>query len=859
MESPVVSVLILAVITFYTVPSCGQKIMASQNPLPVGSTVTLSTDANVSSGVWLFENDIIVFIILGIPTISDSWSSRVTFNSTTSSLTIRSLQLQDTGIYKLEALNTFSAELTLNVQEPISSVTLEVDKSSLVEFNDTAVLMCSVSNGSSLTYVWTIDDSVITPAEDVEFSDEGATLTLVDVIRQFEGEFKCIVSNLLGQVVSSPVDLTVSYGPSNPLMEITPMGSYHRTGSNITLSCSAESSHPAPIVWMVNDTYLENVGPQLQLEMVTKNDSGYYECLFHNTATMRFSSASAMIRVVKPIEAIHVKNQGGPAILDEDFTLLCEVTGSEVTAIHWWKDQKIISAFDSMVLDNDNKTLTLTPAQLSDKGDYQCLAFNEVSELVSSSYTVEINFGPTMPTITGPKIAFPGDNITLTCNATSHPPSSYAWFFNDTIVAVTSEYVLSPLTFNMSGMYTCMALNHITFKNITVHKTLTVVDPIHGVNIEMPDDPAIEGDVFMLTCDVTGPAEYVVWMKHELPLLGDDRMTFSTDNKTVTFNPIHRNDTGEYICIAFNAFIYRTSLPFMLKVAFGPDAPHIKAPYYGETGRQVDLECSAHSMPPSQYTWWYNGSEVAFTSVFRTKTLQLNMSGEYTCMAYNNVTGEDSTISHKLTVIEAIESLMITSDEEIPIDTKDFTLTCEVTGPYDSLYWRKNDVDLNMHSPEASNMSYYSEGNMLHFTPLTRDDDGIYECVATNKAASHVSKPYTLLGNYGPLSMSILTLDTTLTGPTVYMKCFADSRPECKFSWFFNTFNEPLMEGSLLKFSVTNETNGTYICMAKNPVTNITMFQFKNFTGHADGLHAQSKTALLMMGLLALFANVISI
>lgn len=81
-------------------------------------------------------------------------------------------------------------------------------------------------------------------------------------------------------------------------MMIMPMKSAYITGSNITLSCSAESSPQAMIQWMVDGVYINHFGPQLQLERVTKSNSGNYRCVFHNTVTGRFSSKSAMIKIV---------------------------------------------------------------------------------------------------------------------------------------------------------------------------------------------------------------------------------------------------------------------------------------------------------------------------------------------------------------------------------------------------------------------------------------------------------------------------------------------------------------------------------------------------------------------------------
>lgn len=83
----------------------------------------------------------------------------------------------------------------------------------------------------------------------------------------------------------------------------------------------------------------------------------------------------------------------------------------------------------------------------------------------------------------------------------------------------------------------------------------------------------------------------------------------------------------------------------------------------------------------------------------------------------------------------------------------------------------------------------------------------------------------------GPMWVKILAPDSAAIGVTMYMNCFADSHPDCEYSWFFDNLNQPLPGDSILKFLVTNESDGTYICRARNPVTNIVMYEPKVFTG----------------------------
>ena len=83
----------------------------------------------------------------------------------------------------------------------------------------------------------------------------------------------------------------------------------------------------------------------------------------------------------------------------------------------------------------------------------------------------------------------------------------------------------------------------------------------------------------------------------------------------------------------------------------GPEMPVTTGRALALTGQNVTLTCSASSQPPSTYTWWFNGSQVATGSVYESGPLTSHNNGEFTCMAFNNITNKNSTASQKLTVI----------------------------------------------------------------------------------------------------------------------------------------------------------------------------------------------------------------
>ncbi len=117
------------------------------------------------------------------------------------------VSLSDPGVF----IRAHNLQLVFSFfQVPISNVTLETNATNLVEFNDTAVLMCSVSSGTSLSYVWLNGSSEVTAGGRVQLSDGGANLTIVGVTRYDEGPFRCNVSNGISNEISVAVNLNIS-------------------------------------------------------------------------------------------------------------------------------------------------------------------------------------------------------------------------------------------------------------------------------------------------------------------------------------------------------------------------------------------------------------------------------------------------------------------------------------------------------------------------------------------------------------------------------------------------------------------------------------------------------------------------
>nr|XP_029535033.1 hemicentin-1-like isoform X2 [Oncorhynchus nerka] len=819
MEYPLVWVLILVLLNFTTDVS-GQVVVPSMNPLAVGSNVTLNLvpQSPINIGTWSYETTTIVLFYPGGSSVSKSYQGRISFNRSSAELSISSLQLNDSGRYTVQGMEpVLKAVVTLSVQEPISNVTLRANATNLVELNDTAMFTCSVSSGTSLSYRWLNGSSEVAASDRVRLGGGTSTLIIISVTRYDEGPFRCEVINGISNGTSQPIGLNVRYGPSNLTMMVVPEMTIghtaYKTGSDITLSCSAQSKPAESYKWRFNGMFLNEQSPQLSLQNTRENQTGSYACLAYNNVTLRYATMSTMIKVVEPISAVSLNRDGKPPILDQSFTLRCEVT-EPVDYIHWLMNGQLISLNNRTFFSTGNKTMVIIPIQFSDNGEYLCEAFNAVSNLTSMTYKLVVNFGPERPAITSPDIAMTGHNVTFNCSASSLPPSQFSWIFNGSQVAVGSVYETGPLTLANNGEYTCVAFNNVTGRNRTVSKMLIVVEPVTMAMVKAMGSQPILNQTFSLACETSGTIYSIHWMRNGWPLYADNRTDFSMNINTLTINSVQHSDNGDYKCFASNPLSNMTSRNYRLIVNYGPERPAVTSPDIAMTGHIVTFNCSASSQPPSQFSWIFNDSQVAVGSVYETGPLTLANNGEYTCVAFNNITGRNSTVSKMLTIIEPVTMAMVKVMGAQPVADYLFTLTCDTAGTIYSIHWMKYGWPLY-----ADNRTYFSmNNNTLTFNSVQDSDNGDYQCSASNPLSNMTSPEYRLIVNYGPERPVIMSPDIAMTGHIVTFNCSASSQPLSQFSWFFN--GSQVATGSVYETGpLTLACYGEYTCVAFNNIT----------------------------------------
>ncbi|XP_053737759.1 carcinoembryonic antigen-related cell adhesion molecule 1-like isoform X2 [Synchiropus splendidus] len=470
---------LLTIIGIVLVASKAGVLAAGSQDAAVGETVTfrvtLSPTQTPFTIDWRFTRgtDVVSSIISSLPTINKTnpeYEDRITLFRSTGSLELRNVSTNDSGTYRANILTTEGESIEdstdLQVHVLITGAKLTVSPEDLVEFNSSVTFNCSVASGSSLAFRWRNISSEISASDEVLITDGGAKLTILNVTRYDQGPYRCGVSNAVSKDISDPVTLSISYGPDEVDLQVSPSQEHFEEGSTIRLSCSSSSSPPAQLQWLVNDTLLPNTGPELLLTDATEAQSGGYSCQAYNNKTLRYrTSPSKAVTVLVKISAASLTASTNLLIEGMSVNLSCDAAGSIYSRL-WWKDGIALNPDDNMMLVDGNRTLSLKSVRRSDDGVYSCTQSNPLQN-IRMNYAMVVNFGPEQVTITGPDQVEVQSPFTLTCTAESTPAANFTWKHNGIMKGSSSVFTVKKAQLSNNGTYVCEAQNNVAGKTLT--------------------------------------------------------------------------------------------------------------------------------------------------------------------------------------------------------------------------------------------------------------------------------------------------------------------------------------------------------------------------------------------------------
>ncbi|KAG9329998.1 hypothetical protein JZ751_028289 [Albula glossodonta] len=192
---------------------------------------------------------------------------------------------------------------------------------------------------------------------------------------------------------------------------------------------------------------------------------------------------------VEKISGAEITSPSEPLIAgSSSANLSCQAAAGTSISRKWLKDDKPLSPSNRITFSDDNSTVSISPVESSDNGEYQCRLSNPVST-DTARHTLTVNYGPQDVVIngknTGSSTAEVSSTVTLKCSAVSLPPATFFWLVNGTKRAEKSTFTIEKVSRNDAGNYTCVASNDVTGLKVSAEHYLHVkeTEPSHSVSL----------------------------------------------------------------------------------------------------------------------------------------------------------------------------------------------------------------------------------------------------------------------------------------------------------------------------------------------------------------------------------------
>ncbi|XP_061452073.1 carcinoembryonic antigen-related cell adhesion molecule 1-like isoform X2 [Rhineura floridana] len=553
------------------------------------------------------------------------------------SLRITNLRANDSAIYTLSmegptGFKTRNASLT--VLGVVTNINIS-DPGKAIE-NNITVLNCT-SAGSDVSYSWLKGNQSLVVGGRISLSNNNQTLTFNTTSRNDSDSYSCHGYNTFSNDTVTYL-LNVLYGPDVPV--ISPSAHSYAEGSNLTLSCKADSNPAAQYTWALNETSEVGNTSQLLILNLLFNNTGNYTCKAFNSETNNHSSSpNQEIWVLAKVSNVIITGLSETNESESvSVTLNCTSSGSEVSYF-WFKGNQSLEDGGHVSLGSDNQSVIIYPVDRSDAGSYLCLGVNSISNNTSIPFNLTVFYGPDVPVISPSAHSYAeGSNLSLSCKADSNPAAQYTWALNETSeVGNTSQLLILNLLFNNTGNYTCKAFNSETNNHSSSpSEEIRVLETLSSPVLWPPENTVPENTSVTLYCITSNSRDVnVSWFQD------GNSLTVPSDQDRNLTRVVTKDVEGIYTCNATNPVSYAVSNSSKITMAYGPN--NVKVSPTGTTvlkpGSRLDLLCTAGSVPAAQFWWLFNNTDKNVTKdTFSIDLMAWEDEGNYTCQASNNIT-----------------------------------------------------------------------------------------------------------------------------------------------------------------------------------------------------------------------------
>uniref|UniRef100_A0AAZ3SJS1 Hemicentin 1 n=1 Tax=Oncorhynchus tshawytscha TaxID=74940 RepID=A0AAZ3SJS1_ONCTS len=569
------------------------------------------------------------------------------------------------------------------------------------------------------------------------------SLTLGQVGLSDQGTYTCLATSIAGRDQAN-VQLQVQ-GESliPPVVDVLepPFNSPHQervANQRIAFPCPAKGT-PTPVIkWLRNGQELTGNEPGLTimedgtlliLASVSQLDNGEYVCTAANEAGTTQKKYQLKVNVPPDL-----RDNGSPGnvsvVLNQPTNLVCDVTGSPVPVITWYKDGVPVG---ELILH-------------SYTGSYSCKAIN-IAGSTEKDFLLEVLVPPTIVGTGSPRdvSAVLNQEISLDCKVKGTPFPTIQWykdrklvFLGDPNIEVSNKgqtLKIKSARLGDQAHYQCSVTNAAGKQTKDFNLSVYVPPTIKGGNVTSEVTTLLD-NVVMLECEARGvPLPAITWYRNGEAILSSYQAQYVDRGHFLRIPRAQASDTGQFSCRV-------TSVAGTAEKNFELDVylpPSIKGGQDTATERKVvltkplNLECEVGGHPPPTLTWLKDGVPVRNGESInileqgrKIEILSASVSdaGRYVCVA-TSVAGEKE-INYDVSVLvpPVVEGGEEVTDTTVIINNL-LELECRATGTPSPILTQGEGVRVT------------ANGRRLVISRPQVSDTARFQCVATNEAGDH--------------------------------------------------------------------------------------------------------------------------
>ncbi|XP_019630216.1 PREDICTED: hemicentin-1-like [Branchiostoma belcheri] len=643
-----------------------------------------------------------------------------------------------------------------------------------VEKGRPTVLVCSASGDPAPDITWLKDMVPVDMTDDRIKLLSSGSLQINSTREEDEGTYECVATNSLGTRYSYKANLYVRVRRVPPYFITTPENVEVNRGDDVNLTCVAFGS-PMPFVQWLKD--YENVEEQtsqngrniLQLENLV--ESANYTCAASSELGLIEHKSQVTVKVAPSITHPPVDTTGvdGGVI-----TLFCEANVK--LNIEWRKgDRTIIPSatnrydviqyqhgrasalrIDPLRSPRDNDTFTCRVENDNDGSVVEAsAAINILTEDSIPAGFPDINRQPQL------KAVEKGRPTVLVCSASGDPAPDITWLKDMVPVDMADDRIKllssGSLQINSTreedeGTYECVATNSLGTRYSYKANLYVRVRRVPPYFITTPENVEVNrGDDVNLTCVAIGsPMPFVQWLKDYENV--EEQTSQNGRNILQLENVV---ESANYTCAASSELgLIEHNAQVTVKVPISITHPPVDTT--GVDGDVITLFCEANMKLNIE---WRKGGRTIIPSARNRYDVIEYQNGRASALRIDPLrsTRDNDTFTCNVenvndgSVVEASASVNIMKEGSIPAGFPDITwqpqlkavekgrptvLVCSASGdPAPGITWLKDMVPVDMTDDRIKLLSSGS----LQISSTREEDEGTYECVATNSLGTRYS------------------------------------------------------------------------------------------------------------------------